>query len=116
MSSSCEPGFAEQLLADLPVEDVRRVLMVFSADLPRLVGEIADAAKAGDGEALRKSAHALAGAAGAVGADGLDEACRAAMLDIKANEATLLAHQAVIETQAAIAAAALTRVLNTLDS
>jgi hypothetical protein len=76
MSLSAE--FA-QLAEDLSPEDVRRVLGVFEDDVRRLVGNLDAAAVAGDVDAFRRVAHGLAGAAGAVGAKPLEQACRAVM-------------------------------------
>lgn len=73
------PGFAAQLLEDLPLADVRHVLAVFSADLRRLADILAVTVEAADDDSFRRAAHALAGAAGAVGAASLQEACRTAM-------------------------------------
>lgn len=77
MSSS---GFAAQLTADLGPEDVRVVLGVFETDVARLAGELAAAAARGDVSAFRHTCHAVAGAAGVVGADQLEAACRAEMV------------------------------------
>lgn len=109
-----EPEFAKQLCLDLPPEDVRRVLVVFAADLPRLSAAIGAAGAGADGEALRNSAHALAGAAGAVGAVALDAACRAAMKDTGDDAPALLKHAAAIARHANVAAAALHRVMQRL--
>jgi len=68
-----------QLTEDLPPADVRHVLGVFEADVRRLVGALASAAAEGDSGRFRRQAHALAGAAGVVGASGLEAACRAQM-------------------------------------
>ncbi len=80
--------FAEQLEQDLPPEDVRHILGVFAADLERLWGilEVAE-----DRETLGRTAHALAGAAGVVGASTLETACRAVMAD--AGPAAMVAHR-----------------------
>jgi Hpt domain len=75
---SLEADFA-QLAEDLSPEDVKRVLTVFETDVRRLVGNLDAAAVAGDVMLFRRVAHGLAGAAGAVGAKALDQACRAAM-------------------------------------
>jgi len=72
-------GFAAQLMEDLPPVDVRHVLDVFAADLERLYDAIYRQASASDIEGFRRNAHALAGAAGAVGAAALEAACRDAM-------------------------------------
>ncbi len=77
--SQDEQGFAVQLMADLTVEDVRHVLAVFQSDLQRLADLLAVNVQAGDAAGFRKAAHALAGAAGAMGAAELDAACRTAM-------------------------------------
>lgn len=74
-----EPGFAAQLCEDLSPEDIRHVLDVFAADVARLSAVLRDAAAAGDVDTCRRVAHSLAGAAGAVGASALDQACRVAM-------------------------------------
>ena len=52
------------------------VLGLFLADAPTRLGAIAAAAAAGDAAALQRSAHALKGAAGAIGASALHAACR----------------------------------------
>ena len=60
-----EPEFAVQLREELSPLDVRHVLGLFGGDLQRLTNSIRIAADAGDALALRRTAHALAGAAGA---------------------------------------------------
>jgi HPt (histidine-containing phosphotransfer) domain-containing protein len=68
-----------QLADDLAPEDLLAVLSVFIADVKRLTGNLAFAAATGDAGAFRRVAHGLAGAAGAVGAKALEQACRGAM-------------------------------------
>jgi len=68
-----------QLAEDLSPEDVRRVLDVFETDVRRLVANLSAAAVAGDVATFKRVAHGLAGAAGAVGAKSLEQACRAEM-------------------------------------
>ncbi len=68
-----------QLAEDLSPEDLRNVLAVFATDVRRLVGNLTAAAAAADPDAFKRVAHGLAGAAGAVGAAALDQACRRAM-------------------------------------
>lgn len=75
---SFEADFA-QLAEDLSPEDVKRVLKVFETDVRRLVGNLDAAAVAGDVALFRRVTHGLAGAAGAVGAKALEQACRATM-------------------------------------
>ncbi len=70
---------ASQLVLDLPREDVLHVLSVFDEECKRLSGLMHDMAQTGDATAFRRTAHALAGAAGAVGATVLEQAARAAM-------------------------------------
>ncbi len=72
--------FARQLSEDLDAEDLYRVLEVFRGDLARLRQALRLAALDNDAAGLRRAAHGLAGAAGAVGAGALEEACRRAML------------------------------------
>jgi HPt (histidine-containing phosphotransfer) domain-containing protein len=52
-----------------------QVIRVFLADVPSRLAAINAAVEARDGEAIRTSAHALKGAAGNLGANGLFEAC-----------------------------------------
>ena len=66
-------------MEDLPPVDVRHVLDVFAADLERLYDALYRQASAADVDGFRRNAHALAGAAGAVGAEALEAACRAGM-------------------------------------
>jgi len=73
------PMFAADLAKELPPADFLRVLLLFRADMVRLTGEAEAAARAGGHEALRRAAHGLAGAAGAVGATAVDTACRIIM-------------------------------------
>lgn len=97
-------GFARQLAEDLPPEDVRHILTVFAGDLERLSAVLAESR---DGALIGRTAHALAGAAGAVGADGLEAACRALM---KAPDpASAEALRAAVAGEAAAARAACIR-------
>jgi HPt (histidine-containing phosphotransfer) domain-containing protein len=68
-----------QLAEDLPPEDLRHVIGVFQADVPRLVDSLSAAAAAGDAYRSQRVAHSLAGAAGVLGAIELEHACRALM-------------------------------------
>lgn len=74
-----EYGFAAQLAADLSPDDLLLVLGVFRTDVVRLTGTLKQAAVADDEAGFRRAAHGLAGAAGAVGAAELEQACRRAM-------------------------------------
>jgi HPt (histidine-containing phosphotransfer) domain-containing protein len=105
-----EPEFAVQLREDLPLADVRHVLGLFACDMQRLTATLREAADSGQAEALRRAAHALAGAAGAVGASKLEHTCRAAMAAALDEPAGLLAQYAAIEAASAAAELALDRV------
>lgn len=105
-----EPDFAVQLREDLPPEDTRHVLSLFSGDLQRLTAAIQAAAEAAQGPALRRAAHALAGAAGAVGANALEQTCRAVMKAATDTQADLLANFQAIEAASVAAGLALERV------
>jgi HPt (histidine-containing phosphotransfer) domain-containing protein len=94
--SNAEPGFAAQLREDLPEADLRYVLQIFADDLTCLTNQIADAGQRGEGAQLRGTAHALAGAAAAVGASRLEAVCRAAQADTAAGPEQLCAHAAAI--------------------
>jgi HPt (histidine-containing phosphotransfer) domain-containing protein len=96
-----EARFAEQLAQDLSPADVRHVLAVFAADLARLTGSLAAMAALNEADAFRRAAHALAGAAGAVGASVLEEACRGAMADLAGDDVRLSAQLARIQAAAA---------------
>ncbi len=100
-----EPGFAAQLAQDLEPEDIRLVLGVFHQDVERLTGVLDGNAAAADVGDFRRTCHALAGAAGAVGAVALEQAARTAMTNGDLLPAQLPAIAAEIRTQAAAALA-----------
>jgi chemotaxis protein histidine kinase CheA len=79
MSAMTEPGFAAQLAQDLDPEDLRVVLGVFRQDVIRLTAALDDTIAAADIDGFRRTCHALAGAAGAVGVMALEQSCRATM-------------------------------------
>jgi HPt (histidine-containing phosphotransfer) domain-containing protein len=105
-----EPEFAVQLREDLALADVNHVLGLFAGDMHRLMAALRVASEAGQSQAMRRAAHALAGAAGAVGAVSLERACRAAMTGAPDDVAELTARFQVIETAATSAELALERV------
>lgn len=86
-----ERGFAAQLAQDLEPEDLRMVLEVFRKDVVRLTGVLDRAAAAGDAVGFHRTCHALAGAAGAVGAVALEQACRNGMALADPGRAALVA-------------------------
>lgn len=55
---------------------VREVLTMFLADAPVRLAAIDDAIGKSDGPALQRAAHALKGAAGSIGAVGMQTGCR----------------------------------------
>lgn len=55
---------------------VREVLTVFLADAPTRLAAIDDAIRAGDAQAIHRTAHTLKGAAGSIGATALQARCR----------------------------------------
>jgi PAS domain S-box-containing protein len=61
----------------IPFESLRPMFLRFADGQRKTLDELRAAVGAGDGEAARGHAHALAGAAGNLGADGLREAARA---------------------------------------
>jgi HPt (histidine-containing phosphotransfer) domain-containing protein len=73
------PGFAAHLAEELSPEDFIQVLTLVRGDVEQLVASLEAAAVAGDATACRTAAHGLAGAAGAVGADALEQVSRRAM-------------------------------------
>ncbi len=111
-----ELGFAEQLMEDLPPADVRHVLDVFATDLVRLHGALCGQAAGHDQAGFCRTAHALAGAAGAVGAAGLESVCRAVMRPPAGVTLDLAASLEAIATEAMAAEAELQAVLRHLET
>ncbi len=111
--NAIDPDIPAQLAADLPRDDVVRILRTFEEDLGRLARELSAAAGAGEAEAYRRAAHSLAGAAAAVGAKRLEQAARIAMDRRDATEPRLLA--ARIAEEAAAALAELSRLADNLS-
>jgi len=104
--------FIAQLEADLEPEDLRRLFTVFFvSDVERLTAAMRAAAQAGDGGAWRRAAHALAGAAGAVGADRLEDAVRSAMRSHEASGAIDAPNIKLLEALASDAVNSLTTIL-----
>lgn len=77
--SILDPQIASQLAAELPSDVFAEVVRAFEADLGRLTGEMRQAALREDAESYRRNAHALAGAAGSIGASALEGLARQAM-------------------------------------
>ncbi len=105
-----EPEFGVQLREDLALADVRMVLGLFAGDLQRLTASLRIAADAGQVLAFRRAAHALAGAAGAVGANVLERTCRVSMSAVNEDAAGLISQIANIEAAATAAELAMERI------
>jgi hypothetical protein len=98
-----ECGFAAQLAQDLDAGDLRTVLEAFRLDVGRLTGTLDGNLAAGDIANFRRTCHALAGAAGAVGAVALEQACRLGMLRADLGPARLPALHGEIRARSAAA-------------
>lgn len=105
-----------QLAEDLSPEDLRVVLGVFATDVKRLTASLNEAAGADDLVNFKRVAHGLAGAAGAVGAKALEQACRAAMQRTELVGERLSVTAAAIESLAETAMAQLTAYIAKLDA
>jgi HPt (histidine-containing phosphotransfer) domain-containing protein len=70
---------AGQLAADLGLEDLRAIVEIFAGDVEMLTAALDQAAASGNLDGFHRTAHRMAGAAGAVGAAALEAAARAAM-------------------------------------
>lgn len=57
-------------------ELLREIVAIFLEDCPRMIEEIAEAAHAGDADALRRAAHTLKGSVGVLGAKALAAAAK----------------------------------------
>ena len=108
-----ENGFAAQLAQDLDEGDLRTVLEVFCKDVTALTDILDANLAAGDILAFRRTCHAMAGAAGVVGAAALEQACRLGMVRADLGPAKLPALHGEIR---ACSAAALDETLALLPS
>ncbi len=86
-----------QLADDIAAEDLRPVLAAFESDMQRLGAEMSVAASAGDLASYRRSAHAIAGAAGAVGAVTIERTARNASKIADSEQAAAVADAAAVE-------------------
>ncbi|WP_424136931.1 Hpt domain-containing protein [Roseomonas chloroacetimidivorans] len=77
--NAIDPEVASQLAAELPRDVFVSIVQTFEQDLARLVRQMVDAARADSAEEYRRAAHALAGAAGSIGARTLESLARQAM-------------------------------------
>ncbi len=116
IAMTAERSFAAQLAEDLPPEDVRLVLNVFRTDLARLSEVLRVAAAAGDAATFRRTAHSLAGAAGAVGAAELERICRLAMTRADIQPADFPKFSAEIDRLCTVSLAELAAFVATLDA
>jgi HPt (histidine-containing phosphotransfer) domain-containing protein len=79
MMPSDPPAFAADLAEDLSPEDFIHVLTLLKEDVVRLLDDMDTATARADVKAFRAAAHGMAGAAGTVGADALEQSSRLAM-------------------------------------
>ena len=86
----------------IPYERLRTVLLRFSADQPQKLESLRSAVAAGDLSAARQHAHALAGAAGNLGADELRQLARAIELAAKEGDRDLADRMRRLEECASI--------------
>lgn len=105
-----EPDFGIQLREELGAADVRYVLDLFVGDLHRLTDGVRQAAASEEAHAMSRALHALAGAAGAVGASELERSCRKVMTILKHDPTHIAEHFPLIEQASAAAEQALARV------
>ncbi len=84
----------------IPFDALRRMLIRFADGQSRTVDDLMTAANAGNGDAAGRHAHALAGAAGNLGADGLREAAKAVETAARAGESDLGALASRVREQA----------------
>jgi HPt (histidine-containing phosphotransfer) domain-containing protein len=68
-----------QLVDDLSLPDLHRVVDTFGSDIHRLADALAVAATVGDAPAWKRHCHSIAGVASVFGAAPLESAARAAM-------------------------------------
>lgn len=92
------------------------MLGVFATDVKRLTTNLHEAATARDLAAFKRVAHGLAGAAGAVGAKSLEQACRAAMMRSETSPGELQTDSAAIDILADRALEELSLFIAQLDS
>lgn len=74
-----DPELVGQLAADLGLDELRNIVTIFEGDVEVLSRALLTAAGSIDLDAFRRTAHRIAGAAGAVGAVALEQAARTAM-------------------------------------
>lgn len=91
MKSAIDPALLAQLAEDVLADDLRLIINTFIADMARLCPILGEAAAAGDGELFRRTAHGIAGAAGAVAAIELEASARRAMRDQSVDKFDLMA-------------------------
>ena len=96
-----------QLADDVSLDDLRIIIDAFDTDMDRLCAVLRDAAQAGDSARCHRTAHAIAGSAGAVAARGLEQIARAAMTGSPPPGTSLVDQAGAIAAAAAAAQAAL---------
>jgi signal transduction histidine kinase/DNA-binding response OmpR family regulator/HPt (histidine-containing phosphotransfer) domain-containing protein len=86
----------------LGFDALQRMLIRFADGQPRMIADLRGAVAAGDADAAAKAAHALAGAAGNLGADPLREAAKALETAARAGTRDLGALASRVEALAAV--------------
>jgi HPt (histidine-containing phosphotransfer) domain-containing protein len=77
--SAIDKDTLAQLVEDISLADVRRIVAAFRDDIGRLVPLAEQAAAARDPAKWRRALHSIAGASGALGCTGLEQAARRGM-------------------------------------
>ncbi|MFM7150947.1 MAG: Hpt domain-containing protein, partial [Gemmataceae bacterium] len=94
------PGTVRRL--GLPFDRLLPMFLRFAEGLPKMVSDIQTAVASGEPSPVARTAHALAGAAGNLGADRLRAACKALELAAKEKSATWGALLTSVESEAKI--------------
>jgi len=85
--TALDPETVGQLIASLGASELVPILHAFEEDLGRLARDHEVAVAAGDAEAARRAAHALAGTGAGIGAKRLEAIARQAMVPGAADRA-----------------------------
>ncbi|MFN6955335.1 MAG: Hpt domain-containing protein [Acetobacteraceae bacterium] len=93
----------DALAQSIPAADLPGIYRAFATDLTRLSAELSALAAAGEAEAARRAAHALAGTAAGVGATALEALARRMMLPGAPPPGPAEAAAIAAETAAAVA-------------
>lgn len=95
-----EQSVLAQLADDLPADDLRTVVGSAFNDLDRMIPAVVAAVAGAEAEHARRTAHAIAGVAGLLGAAALEKRARAIMAETAAGRIPDLATVAAMRTEA----------------